>query len=126
MTRTLSIFLLFLHALVVFKPFSPYLEYMVSYDYIVNVLCINKDKPELACNGSCHLTAELKNAMEEEQQQPLNNSSRLTVKLNVFIQTTYNIPALTNQTTEDGHLIARDERITGNYNGEPSTPPPKV
>src|SRR5690606_41102997 len=33
------------------KPIIPVVEYVVFYDYIKNELCVNKDKPELKCNG---------------------------------------------------------------------------
>ncbi|WP_177229064.1 hypothetical protein [Pustulibacterium marinum] len=38
------------------KPIAPFVEYAVNYDYIATVLCINKDKPQMHCNGKCHLT----------------------------------------------------------------------
>ena len=44
------------------KPAFPVLEYFVNYDYIVNELCVNKAKPELHCNGKCHLAKELAKA----------------------------------------------------------------
>jgi hypothetical protein len=37
-------------------------NYLVKYNYYVTVLCENKDKPELKCNGKCHLALELKEA----------------------------------------------------------------
>ena len=44
------------------KPVLPVLEYIVNYDYIVSELCENKSKPELHCNGKCHLEKELAKA----------------------------------------------------------------
>lgn len=35
-------------------------HYLLKYNYYKNVLCENKDKPELKCNGTCHLAKELK------------------------------------------------------------------
>ena len=49
-----------------FKPVFPVLEYVINYDYIVNELCENKAKPELHCNGKCHLTTELANAATDD------------------------------------------------------------
>jgi len=37
----------------------PVVDYAINYDYIVNVLCENKGKPEMQCNGKCYLTKEL-------------------------------------------------------------------
>ncbi len=41
------------------KPILPVIEYAINYDYISKVLCVNKEKPKLQCNGKCHLTKEL-------------------------------------------------------------------
>ncbi|MGS2762001.1 hypothetical protein [Sinomicrobium sp. M5D2P9] len=41
--------------LVCFKPLFPVLEYVVNYDYIANVLCINKERPKMQCYGKCYL-----------------------------------------------------------------------
>jgi len=50
-----------------FKPVFPVVEYVLDYDYVVNVLCENKAKPELACNGKCHLMKELAKASDTEK-----------------------------------------------------------
>lgn len=49
------------------KPAIPFLEYIVNYDYIVKELCKNKEKPELECNGKCHLVKQLAKAAEEDK-----------------------------------------------------------
>lgn len=45
-------------------------EFRVNRDYIAQVLCINKDKPQLHCNGKCHLKKQL-----EKDNQPERNGS---------------------------------------------------
>lgn len=52
-----------------FKPVLPVVEYVVLYDYIKNELCVNKDKPELECNGKCHLKKELAKAYDSENSK---------------------------------------------------------
>ena len=37
-------------------------NYLVQYNYYVTVLCDNKDKPDMHCNGQCHLSMELNQA----------------------------------------------------------------
>ncbi len=59
--------------MLLFKALSPYIEYVVNKDYIAEVLCVNQDKPELQCNGQCHLTKELKKAQDEEKQSSKKN-----------------------------------------------------
>jgi hypothetical protein len=44
-------------------------KYIVDYHYYVTVLCENKDRPELKCNGTCHLAKEIK-ASEENADAP--------------------------------------------------------
>lgn len=48
------------------KPIFPVVEYMVNYDYISKVLCENKAKPKMKCNGKCHLMKELAKASDTE------------------------------------------------------------
>jgi hypothetical protein len=40
--------------------FSAYVvaDYFLRYDYYSKVLCINKDKPQMQCNGTCHLATD--------------------------------------------------------------------
>ncbi|CAM3915532.1 hypothetical protein FLCU109888_08650 [Flavobacterium cucumis] len=60
--------LIILTTLMFLKPILPVLEYAVNYDYIVNNLCENKSKPELNCNGKCHLTKQLAKASESSSE----------------------------------------------------------
>ncbi|WP_237602339.1 hypothetical protein [Aequorivita vitellina] len=55
------------------KPMWPVVDYIVNYDYIVNVLCENKDKPEMQCNGKCHLSKELAKEAGAEDENPFSS-----------------------------------------------------
>lgn len=59
-----------------FKPAFPFLEYVCNYDYIANVLCINKDKVELNCNGKCYLMTKL----AEESKEASNSEKRIPLE----------------------------------------------
>ncbi len=61
------------------KPILPVLEYVVNYEYISKVLCINKDKPKMQCNGKCHLMKELAKASDAEK--PLSSDKKGTSKI---------------------------------------------
>lgn len=52
-----------------FKQVLPVVEYVVLYDYIKNELCVNKDKPELECNGKCHLKKEMAHASDTKTEK---------------------------------------------------------
>jgi len=52
------------------RPVIPVADYIINYDYITKVLCVNKAKPMMHCNGKCHLMKEL--AKTAEQDKPLS------------------------------------------------------
>lgn len=58
---------LLLALFLVFKPLIPLVEYAAFYDYIKNELCVNKDVPEMHCNGKCHLKSQLAKASDSEK-----------------------------------------------------------
>ena len=49
-----------LYILAIIQPALPIIEYLVNYNYIVNELCENKNKPILTCNGKCYLETQVK------------------------------------------------------------------
>ena len=57
------------------RPITPFVEYAINYDYISKVLCINKDKPDLRCNGKCQLMKKL-----EKQQDDDFKSLRINIE----------------------------------------------
>ena len=63
---TYTFILLYLTAMV--KPVLPVLEYVINQDYIAEVLCINKDKPMLNCNGKCYLSQLIKKQQQDDHQ----------------------------------------------------------
>ncbi len=50
------------------RPVMPLANYLINQDYIAEFLCINKDKPELECNGKCYLAKQLKEVSEEKEK----------------------------------------------------------
>ena len=65
--------LLNLYLLVLVQPVLPVLEYLINYDYIVNELCENREKPILTCNGKCYLGDQVEKQLDRgpEQQKPM-------------------------------------------------------
>ena len=41
----------------------------MNQNYIAKELCVNKDKPQMHCNGKCYLMKKLKQAQDKEQKQ---------------------------------------------------------
>ncbi|MDC9722424.1 MAG: hypothetical protein PSN34_06580 [Urechidicola sp.] len=48
------------------QPIVPLIEYYSNKEYIASVLCENRDKPALACNGKCYLEKQLKKASKQD------------------------------------------------------------
>ena len=69
--------LLIVSLLFFIKPVVPVFEYVINYEYIAKVLCINKDKPEMHCNGKCHLMQEM--AKTSEKELPLTPTKKHVV-----------------------------------------------
>jgi hypothetical protein len=67
--RLLSIALLFCFVIPIILKVGILSNYAVQYKYYVDVLCENKNKPELQCKGKCCLAKEL-NTVEEEPLRP--------------------------------------------------------
>ncbi|CAM2785920.1 hypothetical protein [Flavobacterium frigoris] len=85
------------------KPIFPVIDYAVNYDYISKVLCINKDKPELKCNGKCHLMKELAKASEDDKpiSSDKKQSSNPFVDLFVTETTSFNFLSFQNGTNQE-------------------------
>lgn len=69
------------------KPVLPLVDYWVNYDYIANELCENKAKPEMHCDGKCHLKKELAKAVEDEKSTSSSdkkNTSKQEVEVLFF------------------------------------------
>lgn len=115
----------FFAALLIMRPVTPVLDYIVNYDYIVDELCVNRDKPELSCNGRCYLMQ----ALAEEASKKKDAEER-GAKNNLNIIVTYFI----NQTlswefdiiTRESNSLAKDTYIlheSSNFRSKLIKPP---
>lgn len=54
--------------------------YQLNKEYIAEVLCINREKPELHCNGSCFLKEKLQeNAPASAEEFPATQQQRIEI-----------------------------------------------
>jgi len=67
-----GIFFYLLYLLAMVRPVLPVLSYYANYDYIANVLCENRDKPYLACNGKCYLEKQLAKTNHTDHEHKSN------------------------------------------------------
>ena len=52
--------MIILYSTVLFILLNPVIHYVLHKKYYAEVLCQNKDKPMMHCNGKCHLKKEIK------------------------------------------------------------------
>jgi len=62
------------------RPVMPFIEYEINKKYIAEVLCKNKDRPEMHCNGKCYLKKQLKKANDIPENEPLSNTSVVNIR----------------------------------------------
>ncbi|MBU2940778.1 hypothetical protein KO494_14615 [Lacinutrix sp. C3R15] len=61
------------------------LYYELNIDYIVNTYCVNTDKPELKCNGKCHLAKQLQSVSNDTK-----NNDAISSLIEAFTFVYYN------------------------------------
>ncbi|HRX29554.1 MAG TPA: hypothetical protein P5235_09210 [Saprospiraceae bacterium] len=70
MNKLLSIILAFLIFSLSIRDLFTYSYFVINQDFIVENFCINKDKPQLMCNGSCYLNKNLKDNQDTTDKIP--------------------------------------------------------
>jgi len=92
LTRAVAILLLFCSIAVNLSGLFVFAGFEMNRGYIVKELCINRDKPQLHCNGNCYLMRKLKQAQEKEQKQ-----EHQFQKVQLLQQAIFNIPFIFRQ-----------------------------
>ncbi len=67
------------------SPWGTIAYYQVNKDYIARVLCENRDKPQLHCDGKCYLAKQLK-AQQDKQDKETTERVQNTPALQLFCQ----------------------------------------
>lgn len=67
--KPVSILLLFSLLMTNFSNLFLFAGFELNRNYIAAEFCVNKNKPELHCNGQCYLMKKLKQAQEKEEKQ---------------------------------------------------------
>ena len=57
-------------------PFLPHLEYMVYYDHIVQHECVNRDNPDIDCDGACYLEKKIHDVQDKHEHEAPQNQER--------------------------------------------------
>lgn len=115
--------LLTAYGLSLMGPLLPLLDYGLRYDYYAEVLCENKDKPELHCNGTCKLAQMLK-AQEEATHDPVHTMSEPLIL-------GMDVPQVCCQTCASPFILraynpVSNEVIADQWTGDCLVPPPWI
>ena len=68
-----------------------FVSFKANQDFIAKVLCVNKDKPEMKCNGKCHLAKELNKTENKDENLPITISNKTEITLFIENQETFQI-----------------------------------
>lgn len=78
MKKLLVYLLILILALPIISPWGTITYFVVNRDYIKTVLCINKNRPELKCDGTCYLAKKLKKQQETAEKEATDSIKGLT------------------------------------------------
>ncbi|WBA42262.1 hypothetical protein [Hymenobacter canadensis] len=92
MTRLLALFLATLMLLQTFSREVIVVDYQVHKARITALFCVNKDKPQLHCNGKCHLAKQLRKASDTESKAPGAGFAKMKYEVVVPFQFRVAIP----------------------------------
>jgi hypothetical protein len=68
MIRAISTTVLIAYLFSGFGGYYPIVDYLINKDYIAEHYCVNKDKPEMECDGKCYLIKQLHQASEDHEK----------------------------------------------------------
>ncbi len=74
--RVTALFLVAAMLMTSFTRFFIYAGFELNQEYIAKTLCVNRDKPELHCNGKCYLSNKIKQAEEKEKRTERENQRK--------------------------------------------------
>jgi|TARA_B110000977_G_scaffold140404_1_gene178256 hypothetical protein len=123
MRPKIAIGILIVFCFIEIRSLLPYLDYFVNYEYISEVLCINKEKPMSTCNGKCYLSQQLKEAQQTEKQ----DKKIPTVEQERIPMIVYNseLPKLLIIVSEAKKYFQFYQFLIKDLSISPPTPPPK-
>jgi len=71
MKKIYSTILFFAFMIGAMQPVIPVIEYHLFKESIIELFCVNREKPEQNCDGVCYLTAQL--AEQQKEQSEMNS-----------------------------------------------------
>lgn len=102
-----------LYLLALVQPAVPILEYLIHYDYIVNELCENRNKPILSCEGMCYLGDQVEKQLDthDSQEKPVPPKYEMDryVNISVYLKDESNSFEFIDKETPEAHKALKEE-----------------
>lgn len=108
-----------------FKPLWPVADYIANYEYIIKVLCENKDKPELKCNGKCYLSKQLAKEAKESEETPFNSQDKIEIPVVLFCQSEESYDVSHISFLEVKHNYKNSQSLYNKLICDATSPPPR-
>ncbi|GAB3898800.1 hypothetical protein [Spirosoma agri] len=102
--------LLFAVLLPSISPLGTIAYYQVNRDYIARVLCENRNRPELHCNGQCYLAKRLKAQQDKQDKQTTEHVQNMPL-IQLFCEAAFSInfgrPVQSDPSPQFAYLLSR-------------------
>jgi hypothetical protein len=121
--RVISIFILVVLMLTNFSRLFIYASFELNQEYIASTLCVNRDKPEINCNGKCYLSKKIKQAEEKEKKQELDGLKK-SLQESSLVKSFSSDDLISFEVQKDYFPTPVDDLLTGN--SEILHPPPSL
>lgn len=121
MFRKAATYFLIIYISAIFLPAFTLIHFSINQEEIIEEFCVNKDKPELNCNGQCHLTEVLANQVNEDSGIQEQSIIELPFFLGKIIA--ISIPSCTKQNVVNIYVWSR---LYHAVFLDPNFPPPRV
>lgn len=98
--------------------------YIANYNHITTELCINRDNPDIDCNGMCQLRKKLNKTDDHQENKAQNKSGNHDLRLDQFlvVRSFNNVDTSFEQSCWLSiHQLKKSQWIT-----EPASPPPRL
>ncbi len=103
MKTTLTISLAFLFLLQTFTRTFIIVNYQVNKNYISNVLCENKEKTAMHCEGKCHLKKELE---KEEKKESTPSGSKEKIEIILYSEKTTTVSFVASEPVKSSFIYS--------------------
>lgn len=124
MLRIISTALLITYLFSGLGAYYPIVDYLINKEYIVEHYCVNKDKPEMECDGKCYLVNQLKQASDDHEESSSAVSLINEITNRLFLHEDRQWMDLYFAKSSIGNILYLLPRLSDPYIEAP-TPPPR-